>query len=133
MPMTISRRTFAGTLGLAAGAALLETPLARTAEAAARRPKPAGAILLNSNENPYGLSPRAVEALVAAVPRAPAPLAVIDSDQDDVAGPVEERRRHRHEAVAVDLTESRLRQQALVKPVRDALATRALGPSDDGP
>jgi histidinol-phosphate aminotransferase len=68
MSTPISRRTFAGTLGLAAGAALLETPLARTAEAAARRQKPAGAVLLNSNENPYGPSPKALEALLAADP-----------------------------------------------------------------
>ncbi len=67
MPTTISRRAFAGSLGLAAGAVLLESPLARTA-AAARRPKPAGAILLNSNENPYGPSPKALEALVGADP-----------------------------------------------------------------
>ena len=63
MPITLSRRSFAGTLGLAAGAALLDTPLARTAEAAAaRKPRPAGAIVLNANENPYGPSPKALEA-----------------------------------------------------------------------
>jgi len=67
MPTTISRRTFAGTLGLAAGAALLETPLARVAEAA-RRPKQPGAILLSSNENPYGPSAKAIEALIGADP-----------------------------------------------------------------
>jgi histidinol-phosphate aminotransferase len=65
MSTPISRRAFAGTLGLAAGAALLETPLARVAEAA-RRPKQPGAIILSSNENPYGPSPKAIEALVAA-------------------------------------------------------------------
>ena len=69
MPMTdLPPHVRRKSLGLAAGAALLETPLARTAEAAARRPKPAGAILLNSNENPYGPSPKALEALVAADP-----------------------------------------------------------------
>jgi len=63
MPTTMSRRTFAGRLGLAAGATLLETPLARPAEAAAaREPRPADAIRLNANENPYGPSPRALEA-----------------------------------------------------------------------
>jgi histidinol-phosphate aminotransferase len=62
MPLAISRRSFAGTLGLAAGAALLDTPLARTAEAAGRRPRPDGAILLNSNENPYGPSAKALQA-----------------------------------------------------------------------
>jgi histidinol-phosphate aminotransferase len=66
MPLAISRRTFAGTLGLAAGAALFKTPLARTAEAAARAPRPADAILLNSNENPYGPSPKALEAFAKA-------------------------------------------------------------------
>jgi histidinol-phosphate aminotransferase len=62
MPLAISRRSFAGTLGLAAGAALLDTPLARTAEAAARRPRPEGALLLNANENPYGPSAKALQA-----------------------------------------------------------------------
>ena len=65
MSTPISRRAFAGTLGLAAGAALLEAPLARVAEAA-RRPKQAGAIILSSNENPYGPSPKAIEALIGA-------------------------------------------------------------------
>jgi histidinol-phosphate aminotransferase len=64
-PMTtpLSRRAFAGTLGLAAGAALVDSPLGRAAEAAARRPRPSDALMLNSNENPYGPSPKALEAL----------------------------------------------------------------------
>jgi histidinol-phosphate aminotransferase len=66
MPFSLSRRSFAGTLGLAAGAALLESPFLRIAEAAARSPRPADAILLNSNENPYGPSPKAVGAYVQA-------------------------------------------------------------------
>jgi len=66
MPFSLSRRSFAGTLGLAAGAALLESPISRIAEAAARSPRPADAILLNSNENPYGPSPKAVGAYVQA-------------------------------------------------------------------
>ncbi len=66
MPIALNRRSFAGTLGLAAGAALLESPLSRIAEAAARTPRPAGAILLNSNENPYGPSPKALEAYAQA-------------------------------------------------------------------
>ena len=67
MPFSLTRRSFAGTLGLAAGAALIETPFARTLEAAAARtPRPADAILLNSNENPYGPSPKALEAYVQA-------------------------------------------------------------------
>jgi histidinol-phosphate aminotransferase len=68
MTFSITRRAFAGTLGAAAGATLLKTPLGRVAEAAtARPPKPAGAILLNSNENPYGPSPKALEAASRAI------------------------------------------------------------------
>ncbi len=67
MPIAISRRTFAGTLGAVAGAALLDVPFARTAAAASpRRPRPADAVLLNSNENPYGPSPKALEAAARA-------------------------------------------------------------------
>jgi histidinol-phosphate aminotransferase len=66
MSIALSRRSFAGTLGLAAGAALLESPFLRIAEAAAREPRPADAILLNSNENPYGPSPKALGAYVQA-------------------------------------------------------------------
>lgn len=65
MSTTLSRRSFAGTLGLAAGAALIESPFLRIAEAA-RSPRPGGAILLNANENPYGPSPKALEAFVQA-------------------------------------------------------------------
>ncbi|HQR46934.1 MAG TPA: aminotransferase class I/II-fold pyridoxal phosphate-dependent enzyme [Thermoanaerobaculia bacterium] len=63
MTTPLSRRAFAGTLGLAAGAALVDSPLGRVAEAAARRPRPAGAVILNSNENPYGPFSKALEAL----------------------------------------------------------------------
>jgi histidinol-phosphate aminotransferase len=67
MPIAISRRTFAGALGAAAGAALLDVPFTRTAAAASpRRPRPADAVLLNSNENPYGPSPKALEAAARA-------------------------------------------------------------------
>ena len=70
MPLAISRRTFAGTLGAAAGAALLDSPLVRrTAEAATgRRARPLDAVLLNSNENPYGPSAKALEAAAKAAP-----------------------------------------------------------------
>ncbi len=70
MPLAISRRTFAGTLGAAAGAALLDSPLGRrTAEAAtSRRTRPLDAVLLNSNENPYGPSAKALEAAAKAAP-----------------------------------------------------------------
>jgi histidinol-phosphate aminotransferase len=70
MPVTISRRTFAGTLGAAAGAVLLDSPLVRrSAEAASsRRERPPDAVLLNSNENPYGPSAKALEAAAKAAP-----------------------------------------------------------------
>ncbi|MGE5716808.1 MAG: pyridoxal phosphate-dependent aminotransferase [Acidobacteriota bacterium] len=70
MPLAISRRAFAGTLGAAAGAALLDSPLARHAAEAAtgRRERPPGAVLLNSNENPYGPSAKALEAAARAAP-----------------------------------------------------------------
>jgi histidinol-phosphate aminotransferase len=59
----MSRRTFAGTLGAAAGAALFGDPLVgHAAEAAAKRPRPSDAVILSSNENPYGPSPKALEA-----------------------------------------------------------------------
>jgi histidinol-phosphate aminotransferase len=70
MSTYLSRRTFAGTLGAAAGAALLDSPLVRrTAEAATgRRARPLDAVLLNSNENPYGPSAKALEAAAKAAP-----------------------------------------------------------------
>jgi len=59
----MSRRAFAGTLGAAAGVAILDTPLARrAAEAATRRVRPSDAVILSSNENPYGPSAGALEA-----------------------------------------------------------------------
>ena len=67
MPLPMSRRTFAGTLGAAAGAALLDIPLARrAAEAATRRARPSDAVILSSNENPYGPSAAALEAAAKA-------------------------------------------------------------------
>jgi histidinol-phosphate aminotransferase len=68
MSIPISRRAFAGSLGFAAGAVLLDASLARAAASSGRNPETAGPILLNSNENPYGLSPKALAALVAANP-----------------------------------------------------------------
>ncbi|MGH9400295.1 MAG: pyridoxal phosphate-dependent aminotransferase [Thermoanaerobaculia bacterium] len=63
MPMPITRRTLAGALGAAAGAALLDTRFGRTAAAASlRRGMPLDVVQLNSNENPYGPSPKALEA-----------------------------------------------------------------------
>jgi histidinol-phosphate aminotransferase len=66
MTTPMSRRTFVGAVGFAAGAALLEMPLARAAGAESGRSEPTGPILLNSNENPYGPSPAALAALVTA-------------------------------------------------------------------
>jgi len=67
MPLPMSRRAFAGTLGAAAGVAFLDTPLAsRVAEAAAKRPRPADAVILSSNENPYGPSAKALESAAKA-------------------------------------------------------------------
>jgi histidinol-phosphate aminotransferase len=66
--MSISRRAFVGTLGFAAGASLLDASLARASPTKGSSPQTAGRILLNSNENPYGPSPKALAALVAANP-----------------------------------------------------------------
>jgi histidinol-phosphate aminotransferase len=63
----MSRRTFAGTLGAAAGVAILDTPLmSRAAEAATRHVRPSDAVILSSNENPYGPSAGALEAAAKA-------------------------------------------------------------------
>ena len=62
--MALTRRHLAGVLGAAAGAALLDTRWNRTGLAAARR-RAADDVLLNSNENPYGPSARALEAAAA--------------------------------------------------------------------
>lgn len=63
MVMTVTRRTLAGALGAAAGAALLDTRFGRTAAAASvRRGMPSDVVQLNSNENPYGPSAKALEA-----------------------------------------------------------------------
>lgn len=59
-----SRRRFAGTVGAAVGAALLPTRfLGFVAEASLARGEPEDFIQLNSNENPYGPSARALEAV----------------------------------------------------------------------
>lgn len=63
MSIPMTRRGFAGALGAAAGAALLDTRLGRRmARAGSRRGMPDDTILLNSNENPYGPSQSALEA-----------------------------------------------------------------------
>ncbi len=67
MPIPMSRRAFAGTLGAAASVAFFDTPFVnRVAEAATKRPRPADAVILSSNENPYGPSPKALEAAARA-------------------------------------------------------------------
>jgi histidinol-phosphate aminotransferase len=65
MTTAMTRRRFAGSLGTAvAGAALLDTSLARSAaKASVLRAAPADPVRLNANENPFGPSPRAVEAM----------------------------------------------------------------------
>jgi histidinol-phosphate aminotransferase len=67
MPFPMSRRMFAGTLGAAAGVAFFDTPLVgRLAEGAARSARPSDAVILSSNENPYGPSAAALEAAAKA-------------------------------------------------------------------
>jgi len=67
MPFPMTRRAFAGTLGAAAGVAILDTPLvSRTADAATKRARPSDAVILSSNENPYGPSAGALEAAAKA-------------------------------------------------------------------
>jgi histidinol-phosphate aminotransferase len=61
-PMPITRRTLAGVLGGAAGAALFDTRLTRRFAYAAKRGMPDDTIILSSNENPYGPSEKALEA-----------------------------------------------------------------------
>ncbi len=64
MITAITRRKLAQTLGAAAGAALLDTPFGRSvAQASVRRGMPEDVVQLNSNENPYGPSPKALEAV----------------------------------------------------------------------
>lgn len=77
--LRLSRRAFARTLGMGAGAALLAPAVAARGweerlglrgsrlVPVKRLPKdPANLVLLNSNENPYGPSPAALEAMVEA-------------------------------------------------------------------
>jgi len=60
----LGRRRFAGAFGGALGGALLDPRLrASAATAAAPDPARSGPLLLNSNENPYGPSPKALEAM----------------------------------------------------------------------
>jgi histidinol-phosphate aminotransferase len=65
MTTAMTRRRFAGALGTAvAGAALLDTRLARSAAEASVLPAaPGEPVRLNANENPFGPSPGAIEAM----------------------------------------------------------------------
>jgi histidinol-phosphate aminotransferase len=60
MPIPMSRRAFAGSLA-ATSVALLDTPLLSRVAHAARNVSP-GAVILSSNENPYGPSSKALDA-----------------------------------------------------------------------
>ncbi len=63
---TPARRRFAARLAALTGSALLGGPGARLAEASLSRGESEDHVQLNSNENPYGPSPRALEALTRA-------------------------------------------------------------------
>jgi histidinol-phosphate aminotransferase len=62
MSTAITRRTLARALGAAAGTALFDARLDRRVALAAHQPRPEGAIILSSNENPYGPSEKALSA-----------------------------------------------------------------------
>jgi histidinol-phosphate aminotransferase len=64
IPGPVSRRSFTGALGAGLGSFLLQP--VRGAEASLARGEPVDAIQLDSNENPYGPSPRALEAMTRA-------------------------------------------------------------------
>ncbi|MCA1610267.1 MAG: aminotransferase, partial [Acidobacteria bacterium] len=64
MSFSMSRRRFAGSVGAALGAALLPSPFgASRASAAPARGEMSDRILLDANENPYGPSASALDAL----------------------------------------------------------------------
>jgi histidinol-phosphate aminotransferase len=67
-PLPLTRRSFAGTLGAALGAAVALPRLTATAEASLSRGEAPDLVQLNSNENPYGPSARARAELSAAIP-----------------------------------------------------------------
>src|SRR5208282_4038124 len=59
----VSRRQFAAGLGAAFALATARAPFAFRGMQHNRPPRPAGMVLLNSNENPYGPSPKAAAAI----------------------------------------------------------------------
>jgi histidinol-phosphate aminotransferase len=65
MATTLSRRLFARSLGTGLGAALLAPRLDAPADAGDPKGQPEDAIQLNSNENPYGPAPGALDAMTA--------------------------------------------------------------------
>lgn len=87
MSIRFTRRQFAKTIGATLGTALVTEHLALEA-AEARRPKGVSenAVLLNSNENPYGPSKKAIEAMKRSLSAAARyPDALIDEMRDTVA------------------------------------------------
>ena len=63
----LSRRNFARVVGAAVGAALVLPKFGRAIAEARDRPRPGGGFIqLDSNENPYGPSPRAMDAMTTA-------------------------------------------------------------------
>jgi histidinol-phosphate aminotransferase len=62
----LARRRFTGALGAAVGAAVAGVPLPRSAAASLARGEPSDLVELNSNENPYGPSERALAAMTQA-------------------------------------------------------------------
>lgn len=79
---TLSRRTFGRAVGATAGAAMLAPALLRGVRASSAA-RPAGPVMLGFNENPYGPSPAALEAMTEA-------QAVAARYPDDVARQVTE-------------------------------------------
>lgn len=87
MPIQLSRRRFAQTIGATFGAALVAEHLALEA-AEARLPKGFSdkTVILNSNENPYGPSKKAIAAMKRSLSAAARyPDALIDEMRDTVA------------------------------------------------
>ncbi len=71
--MSISRRQFAKLIGAGAAAAVVRPAVSFASKTAAPSPTPAalsGIVRLNSNENPYGPSPKALQAMSEAFPLA---------------------------------------------------------------
>lgn len=94
MAFPISRRQLAGALGATVGAAVLGPLADHVAEASLSRGQSTDLIQLNSNENPYGASPRALEALArsgGAASRYP------DANEEEARDAIA-----RHHGVAID-------------------------------